>query len=112
MASSTPLYQPSSMERRVVGGPSIREHHCRHRSSQWNHHQTCPGVLGMLSTFPHFILACLSRLSLVALLGIFFSVGMLKLETWLSCEQRTKLSCNKRKLKVESGVKSFQHVTS
>ena len=32
-ASSTLLCQPSPVERRVVGGPSIREHRCRHRSS-------------------------------------------------------------------------------
>ena len=111
MASSTPLRQPSPVERHVGGSP-IRERRCCRRSSQWSHHQTRPSVLGMFSTFPHFILAYLSRLSLVALLVIFFSVGMLKLETWLYCEQRTKLSCKKRKLKVESGVKSCQHVTS
>ena len=61
----------------------------------------------------HFLFLRVSVIwGLVALLGIFFSVWMLKLKAWLSFEQRTKLSCNKKKLKVKSGVKSCQHVTS
>ena len=55
--SSAPLRQPSPVERRVVGGPSIGERRCRRRLSQWSHHQTRSRVLGMFSTFPLFILA-------------------------------------------------------
>ena len=55
--SLAPLRQPSPVERRVVGGPSIGERHCRCRLSQWSHHQTRSRVLGMFSTFPLFILA-------------------------------------------------------
>ena len=57
MDTSALLRQPSPVERRMVGGPSIRERRCCRCSSQRSHHQTRPRELGMFSTFPLFILA-------------------------------------------------------